>query len=171
MGSTVIEPIDLMVAIIKEHTPRSIWIDSPLEGYRYVGMTNRGEIGEEFIARYLTQAGVSVQRGSRVAPTDLQIAGQPCEIKTASLGATGTFQFNHVRLDKPYRYLLCLGICPNELVFAAWTKAEVEQGIAGTLVHMAESQRTTLKLTKRVGDLHPIAELTAWVNAVVVKGE
>ena len=170
MGSAVIEPIELMVAIIKEHTPRSIWTDSPLEGYRHVGMTNRGEIGEAFIARYLRQSGISVQQGSRVAPTDLQIAGQPCEVKTASLGVTGTFQFNHVRLDKPYKYLLCLGICPTELVFAAWTKEEVRQGEAGTLVHMAENQTTTLKLTKRLDELRPIEELTPWVNGVILKG-
>ena len=169
MGSTLIEPIELMIAIIKEHTPRSIWTDSPLEGYRYVGMTNRGEIGEDFIARYLRQSGIPVQRGSRVALTDLQIAGQPCEVKTASLGAVGTFQFNHVRLDKPYRYLLCLGICPNRLVFAAWTKEEVIRGEAGTLVHMAENQTTTLKLTKRLDDLRPIEDLTAWVNTVVLQ--
>jgi hypothetical protein len=45
----------------------------------------------------------------------MQLAGLRVEVKTASLGANGTFQFNHVRLDKPYQYLLCLGICPKKL--------------------------------------------------------
>ena len=172
MGSAIVTPIDLMITIINEHTKRSIWTDSPLEGYKQLGgNTTRGEVGEEFIARYLTQSGIPVERGSRVAPTDLQIAGRPCEVKTASLGETGTFQFNHVRRDKPYQYLLCLGVCPSKLVFAAWTKEDVEQGVAGTLVNMAENQPTTLKLTKKLDDLRPIEELVPWVNAVLLGRE
>lgn len=173
MGSAIVTPIDLMIAIINEHTTRSIWTDSPLEGYKQLrGNTTRGEVGEEFIARYLTQSGIAAdRRGSRVAPVDLQIAGRLCEVKTASLGENGTFQFNHVRRDKPYQYLLCLGVCPNQLVFGAWPKEDVEQGRAGTLVHMAEGQRTTLKLTKKLADLRPIEELVPWVNAVLMGGE
>ena len=169
MGSAIVTPIDLLITIINEHTTGSIWTDSPLEGYKQLrGNTTRGEVGEEFLVRYLTQSGIAVKRGgSRVAPVDLQIAGRPCEVKTASLGETGTFQFNHVRLDKPYQYLLCLGVCPSQLVFGAWTKEEVEQGVAGTLVDMAEGQGTTLKLTKRLNGLRPIEELVPWVNAVL----
>lgn len=168
MGSTIVTPVELMIDIITEHTKQSIWTGSPLEGYRQLsGNTTRGDVGEEFLKRYLGQFGIPVKRGSRVAPTDIQIAGRPCEVKTASLGENGTFQFNHVRLDKPYEYLVCLGVCPDHLVFAVWTKEEVIQREAGTLVHMAESQETTLKLTKRLDDLHPIEELPAWASTIV----
>lgn len=172
MGSAIVAPTDLMITIINEHSKRSMWTDSPLEGYKQLGgNTTRGEVGEEFIARYLTQSGIAVERrGSRVAPVDLEIAGWVCEVKTASQGETGTFQFNHVRRDTPYQYLLCLGVCPSQLVFGAWTKEDVEQGRAGTLVHMAQRQRTTLKLTKKLADLRPIEELVPWVNAVLMGG-
>ena len=96
MGSPPVDPIDLMVDIIAERTPRSIWTGSPLEGYRRLGNTNRGQIGEDFVARYLADAGIEVVQGSRVTPTDLRIAGSRFEVKTASLGANGTFQFNHI---------------------------------------------------------------------------
>ena len=46
------DPISLMVEIICENTPKSIWTDSPMEGYRSLGMTNRGEVGEQFVRRY-----------------------------------------------------------------------------------------------------------------------
>lgn len=54
VGSAGVTPIDLMIAIIEEHTQRSMWTDSPLEGYRRVsGNTIRGAIGEEFMVRCL----------------------------------------------------------------------------------------------------------------------
>ena len=156
-------PIDLLVAIIKEHAPKDIWLDSPMQGYRKLGNTNRGEIGEEFVRRFLTEAGIVIDvpagnRG-RTSLTDMQIAGFAVEIKTASMGANKTFQFNHVRLDRKYLHLLCLGICPHEIVFNMWGKGELAEGKAGSLVRMAEGQGVTWKLTKKLSDMRPIAEL------------
>ena len=153
-------PVELLVEIIKEHAPEDIWQGSPLIGYRHLGNTNRGEIGEEFVRRYLENAGVPVSsKGDRASLTDMQIAGHAFEVKTASLGANGTFQFNHVRLDRKYDYLLCLGICPEEVVFNMWRKGEVAEGKAGSLVRMAEGQAVTYKITKRLSDMRPIADL------------
>lgn len=152
-------PVELLVNIIKEHTPEDIWLGSPLLGYRHLGNTNRGEIGEEFVRRYLKEAEILVSNGSRTALTDMLIAGHAFEVKTASLGANGTFQFNHVRMDRKYEYLLCLGICPEVIVFNMWRKGEVAEGIAGALVRMAEGQSVTYKLTKKLRDMRPIADL------------
>ncbi len=161
-------PIDLMVQVIEEHSPKSIWTGSPLEGYRRLGNTNRGQIGEDFVRKYLEAADIQVGNGSRVTPTDLLIAGKRFEVKTASLGANGSFQFNHVRLDRTYNYLLCLGICPNSIVFLAWRKGVVSEGGAGALVRMAEGQSTTHKITKRLADMKPIEELPVWVREEVM---
>ena len=105
MGPTELTPVELMAAVIKDHTPQSIWTDSPL--------------------------------------------------------------VNHVRLDKPYRYLLCSGVCPQRIVFAAWRKGLVAEGEAGKLVRMAEGQSITFKLTKKSEDLHPIEKLVPWVNEIM----
>ncbi len=149
-------PVDLLVTIIREHAPEDIWRDSPLIGYRMLGNTNRGEIGEEFIRRFLGQNDIAVGNGGRVSHTDLRVGDIRFEVKTASLGANGTFQFNHVRLDRNYDYLLCLGICPNQVVFNMWRKGAVAEGQAGTLVRMAEGQAVTYKLTKRLTDMTAI---------------
>ncbi len=151
--------VELLLAVIKEHTPTDIWRDSPLIGYRLLGNTNRGAIGEEFIRRYLEQHGIKTSNGGRTSRTDLRIESHPFEVKTASLGANGTFQFNHVRLDRNYSYLLCLGICPDRLVFNMWRKGDVAENKAGTLVRMAEGQAVTYKLTKKVGDMIDIEGL------------
>jgi len=148
--------VELLIEIIKEHVPEDIWQGSALIGYRHLGNTNRGEIGEEFIRRYIKDSGIEVTKGGRTARTDLRISNQGFEVKTASLGANGTFQFNHVRLDRNYAYLLCLGICPKEIVFNMWRKGEVAEGRAGNLVRMAEGQSVTYKITKRLADMMPI---------------
>ncbi len=161
-------PIELMVQVINEHSPKSIWTGSSLEGYRRLGNTNRGQIGEEFIHKYLAAADIPVSNGSRVTPTDLLIASKRFEVKTASLGANGTFQFNHVRLDRTYNYLLCLGVCPEKIVYLAWRKGVVSEGGAGTLVRMAEGQSTTHKITKKLADMKPIEDLPSWIRKEVM---
>lgn len=135
--------VELLVTIIREHAPEDIWRDSPLVGYRMLGNTNRGAIGEEFIRRYLRQNEIEVGNGGRVSPTDLRIEDVRFEVKTASLGANGTF-------------LLCLGICPNQVVFNMWRKGAVAEGRAGRLVRMAEGQAVTYKLTKRLSEMGAI---------------
>jgi hypothetical protein len=152
-------PLELLVKIIKEHAPKDIWQGSPVAGYRLLGNTNRGEIGEEFVRRYLTESKIKVTHGIRAALTDMEILKSHFEIKTASLGANGTFQFNHVRLDRKYNFLICLGICPNDIVFGIWRKGAVAEGTAGTLVRMAEGQSITFKITKKLSQMRPIQEM------------
>ena len=91
------------------------------------------------------------------------IAGQRFEVKPASLGANGTFQFNHVRLDRTYNYLLCLGICPDKIVFNARRKGVLSESGACALVRMAGGQSTTHKLTKRLVEMRAIEELIDWI--------
>ena len=163
--------VELMVDVIKQHVPEDIWQGSPLAGYRSLGNTNRGEIGEEFIRRYLRCNGIAASNGNRASPTDMQIVGKKFEVKTASLGATGTFQFNHVRLDRTYDYLLCLGICPKKIVFNFWRKGEIAEEKAGKLVRMAEGQSITFKITKKLDDMLDIEHLPELINGIEEKSE
>ena len=160
-------PVYLLVEIIREHAPEDIWQNSPLLGYRLLGNTNRGEIGEEFVRRYLSAAGIRVSNGNRTSKTDLSIEGRRFEIKTASLGANGTFQFNHVRMDRQYEFLLCLGICPDRVVFNVWRKGEVAENRAGTLVRMAEGQAVTYKLTKKLQEMLDVTEMPGRIATAV----
>ena len=151
--------VDLLVSIIREHAPEDIWQGSPLIEYRKLGNTNRGEIGEEFVRRYLSTHGIKTSNGNRTSETDIKVGQFSFEIKTASLGANHTFQFNHVRLDRSYDYLLCLGICPQEVVYNMWRKGYVAENRAGRLVRMAEGQAVTYKITKKLEDMKPITAL------------
>ena len=156
-----------MLEVIRDNSPVSKWTGATLAPFRQVANTNRGDIGEEFISRYLTQAGIVVNRGeSRIEAWDLEIGGLRFEVKTASEDRGGSFQFNHIRLDRNYDYLLCLAIRPEEILFNGWRKGEVSEGVAGTLVRMAEGQSVTHKLTRRPDDMKKIEELPEWIRSV-----
>ena len=163
--------IKLLVSIIREHSPEDIWQSSPAIGYRLLGNTNRGEIGEEFIRRYLAQNSIDAGNGGRISRTDIRVGDLWFEVKTASLGASGTFQFNHVRLDRQYDFLLCLGICPHHVVFDMWRKGAVAENRAGTLVRMAEGQAVTYKLTKKLNDMRAIEELPELIRQALGENE
>jgi len=162
-----VNPVELLVEIINEHAPKDIWKGSPVAGYRRLGNTNRGEIGEEFVRRYLEKSQIKVTRGIRTALTDMGILKSHLEIKTASLGANGTFQFNHVRMDRKYDFLLCLGICPKDIVFGIWRKGDVAEGRAGALVRMAEGQSITFKITKKLSEMRPVQEMPGQIQRLV----
>ena len=159
--------VDLLIEVIREHSRPTKWTGAPLEEFRRVENTNRGEIGEDFLKRYLVLNEIGVSSESRITPTDLIIEGRSFEVKTASEDVAGGFQFNHVRLDRKYDYLLCLAISPSSVWFNAWRKGEVAEGRAGSLVRMAEGQSVTFKLTKRLDDMRPIEELPDWVRTSV----
>ena len=159
--------IDLFLDLIKPHASADKWTGSRLESFRRVHNTTRGEIGEEFIRRYLAQFGIAGTRASRIASEDLTINGMRFEVKTASEDTGGNFQFNHIRHDREYDYLLCLGVYPDRLGFAVWTKGALAEHRAGKLVRMAEGQSVTFKLTKRGSDLLPIEQLPAAIRAII----
>ena len=160
--------VHLLIEVIRDHSPPSKWTGAPLESFRRVANTNRGQIGEAFIHRYLNMHGIDTGNGARITPTDLTIEGRNFEVKTASEDVSGSFQFNHVRLDRAYDYLLCLAIAPSDILFNAWRKGHVAEGRAGKLVRMAEGQSVTFKLTKRKVDMRPIEKLPAWVRATLL---
>lgn len=83
METPDINAVELLASIIEEHTPEDIWRDSPLAGYRNLGNTNRGEIGEEFVCRFLSRKGIDVGNGNRTSRTDMTIEDRRFEVKTA----------------------------------------------------------------------------------------
>ena len=111
---------------------------------------------------------IEVGNGGRTFETDLRTGDHNFKVKTASMGTNKTFQFNHVRLDRHYGFLLCLGICPHEIVFNMWRKGDVSEVRAGKLVRMAEGQSVTYKITNKRVDMMPIVELPGTLHTTGV---
>lgn len=168
METSHVDPLELMLIVIQEKTSTANkWAGQPLGAFRLVENTNRGDIGEEFVHRYLRHYGLPVSgHGSRISRADMELYGKLFEIKTASEDKGGGFQFNHIRLDRRYDYLLCLAVRPREIMFNVWTKGQVSEEKAGRLVRMAEGQSVTFKLTKRPEHLLPIQELPGWARGL-----
>lgn len=110
--------------------------------------------------RYCTELGLSVSsEGNRLGDYDIMIKQKKIEVKMATEGTAGLFQFNHIRLDYDYKFIICLGVSPNELLFGLWSKADLATGGAGRLLAMGRSQNSSFKLTKRKDQLDSIVKL------------
>jgi len=154
------DPNSIMLAIAKKHFISSKWANSTFESIKHLGNTSKGEIGESFISEYSQKLGFVVDEGdNRLGPYDLLINDNKVEVKTATEDISGSFQFNHLRLDYDYKFVICLGISPNELLFGIWSKADLATGAAGNLVSMGAGQNSSFKLTKRKDKLKPIVDL------------
>lgn len=154
------DPNELMLSIAKKHNVDSKWIDSKFGHIKYLGNTSKGQIGESFILQYCKELGFTVSdEGNRLGTHDILINDKKVEIKTATEDVTGSFQFNHLRLDYQYEFVVCLGISPNKILFGIYTKSDLVTGKAGNLVSMGAGQNSSFKLTKRCDVLLPIDQL------------
>ena len=154
------DPNELLLSIAKKHKVASKWIGSKFGHIKYLANTSKGAIGESFILKYCEELEFTVSdEGNRLGSHDILINGKKVEVKTATEDITGSFQFNHLRLDYEYAYVICLGISPNKILFGIWSKADLATGIAGNLVSMGARQNSSFKLTKRCNVLFPIDQL------------
>ena len=132
------------------------WADSPFERIRRIETASRGKVGQKLVARLCEHLELACELGQTQSPWDIRIEGRTFEVKTATEGTNGTFQFNHIRYHRPYEFLLCVGITPVDIVFDAWSKADVVTGKAGHLVTMEKGANASYKLSKRTALLSPI---------------
>lgn len=70
---------------------------------------------------------------------------------------------------RQYDFLLCLGICPDSVVFNVWRKGGVAENKAGTLVRMAEGQAVTHKLTKKLREMLDVTGMPDRIATVVAR--
>ena len=121
------------------------------------------KIGQQLVAQLCRKLKLVSVLGEAQSPWDIRIEGSTFELKTATEGENLTFQFNHVRYHRSYDFLLCVGITPCDIVFDAWTKADVVTGKAGHLVTMEKGANASYKLTKRACELRPIGQFKSHI--------
>jgi len=116
-------------------------------------------LAEEFVVEYCQELGFKVEdKKTRLGDYDKIINGKKFEIKMATEDLTGNFQFNHIRYDYKYDFVLCLGVSPDSILFEIYTKSDIIIGKAGNLVSMGRGQNSSFKLTKPKNTLRPISE-------------
>lgn len=156
----MIDPLELLQQIAEEKTKPNKWDNQPFRVIKLMSNTEKGDLAVLFFDEYSQEMGFSVEDvGNRLGDYDAKVNGMRFEVKMATEDIKGSFQFNHIRLDYKYDWLLCLGVAPNDILFDIWSKADVATGRAGTLVTMGRGQNASWKLTKAKKVLHPIADL------------
>ncbi len=162
------DPLNLLIELAKKKTIHSKWTDKPLYSIKILDNSCKGDLAEEFVMEYCKKLGFKVEYGkSRLGDYDLDIEGKKFEVKMATEDQTGSFQFNHIRYDYKYDYLICVGITPDSILFAIFTKAEVVTGKAGSLVSMGRGQNSSFKLTKPKKALYPISGLNEKLKIIL----
>lgn len=163
----MIDPLDLLLKLAKEKTKPSKWDDQPLQLIKVMPNTTKGDLAENFIIEYSKELGFDVaNKISRLGDYDTKINGMTFEVKMATEDISGSFQFNHIRYDYKYDWILCLGIAPTIILFDIWSKSDLVTGRAGTLVSMGRGQNASFKLTKPKGPLHPISEFKSRIQSL-----
>ncbi len=165
-----IDPLELLLKIAKEKHVSGKWTGKLLYPIKILANTSKGDLAEEFVMEYCKGLGFKVEdKTTRLGDYDLEIEHKKFEIKMATEDLIGNFQFNHLRYDYKYDFVLCLGVSPNTLLFEIYTKADIATGKAGSLVSMGRGQNSSFKLTKPKKTLRPINELNETLKTIFNK--
>lgn len=163
----MLDPLELLLKIAKEKTKLGKWDNQPLQLIKVMANSTKGDLAETFIIEYSKELGFEVEdRTSRLGDYDTKINGMKFEVKMATEDISGNFQFNHIRYDYTYDWILCIGIAPAIILFDIWSKADLVTGRAGNLVSMGRGQNSSFKLTKQKRSLHPISEFKLRIQSL-----
>jgi hypothetical protein len=153
------DPMEILKRVAGLKHVTSKWEGKPLYGIKILANTSKGDLVEDFVTEYSNALGfTAVKNPTRQGDYDVKINGKTFEVKMATEDLTGHFQFNHIRYDYKYDWLLCIGVAPSEILFQTYKKGDLAEGRAGNLVSMGRGQNASFKLTKAKRDLRPINE-------------
>jgi hypothetical protein len=162
------DPLTLLIKVAKEKHVDKKWTNQPLYLIKILPNTSKGDLGENFIEAYCKELGFEVEeKKSNKGDYDKKINGKKFEIKFATEDLSGSFQFNHIRMDFKYDWLICLGCSPSEIFFEIYPKADVVMGNAGTMVPMGKGHNADFKLTKKKTSLLPINKFKEKLQSVL----
>lgn len=164
----MINPVELLIKVAKEKHIDDKWTGKPLYFIKILPNTSKGDLGEDFVEAYCKELGFEVeQKKSNKGDYDKKINGKKFEIKFATEDQSSNFQFNHIRMDFKYEYLICIGCAPDDIFFNIYQKADVVMGKAGTMVPMGKGHNADWKLTKKKSALLPISEFKEKLKTIL----
>ena len=147
-----------------------------------------GAIGEEFIKTVMSRFGSVKNDGTIHDEYDIQMDNNiKLEVKTARKGNNDTFQFNGINPAYNYDYLICIGVCPNKILYRIFRKNNIQyihnkddrgyrmiqknfnKEINKKLVSMNPGNQVNLKLTLNVNDMYDICYLDEEIKKIMEK--
>ncbi len=113
--SKEVDALKLFLEVVGRKGIHEKWNGKPHQAFKNLPNSSKGDAGEEFIQKYLNGLGFKTDKKGRNGDWDLEIENKKFEIKLASEDITGSFQFNHIRYDSKYDFLICIGVTPDDL--------------------------------------------------------
>ena len=117
--------------ILKRKPPQKFdWNDSYYEDTQYLGIDERGQLGEEITADILIKFGCQVEYDSSVTEStkgyDLISNGVKIEVKLATITiGTGMFQHENLHPQRDFHAILFIDIAPNNCFLTAVKKQDI----------------------------------------------
>lgn len=142
----------ILERLLKSAKVAAKWDGARFRNIKMVGATNVGQVGEQFAVEMLCAAGYKAEPQKR-GEWDIRANGRTMEVKCASEDTNGGFQFNGVRYDTKYDFLLVVGISPESVHFRFYKRRELMEL---PLARMAKNTSGTYKLSRRPANLLPI---------------
>jgi len=163
------DELTLLRNIAEKRNNPSKWTNSTFEIIKQMTTSDKGEIGEEFI--YVMCVSL-VDKGAKRNPHsrdayDIKVLGKTIEVKTATEDTHNKFQFNGIRYQRIYDFLLVLGIAPNNVYFNIYTSADVKTQKIGVLVPMEKGTVGSHKLTRGIPQLFDIPQFKQVITKVL----
>lgn len=146
---------DMLLNIANKHNfSFNRWTDKKFAIFKLASTTEKGDIGEDFLADILKTCGyknVKVLEGRR-GHYDVSVKHKNkdiyFEVKVATRDIHKAFQFNGIRYDTKYTHLFCLGVSPDKIGYLM-----IEKILVGNdnykMVSMAKGSNASFKLTKK----------------------
>ncbi len=148
------------------------WKGHKYEMLKIISTTEKGNIGEDFLAKLLGKCGhknIEVVDGRR-GHYDVTIRDSngkniiAFEVKVATEDVSSHFQFNGIRYDTKYTHLFCFGISPNDINYLIIPKNDLN---IHAMVSMAKGSNATFKLTKKNSDLNNFDSFCDDINQII----
>ena len=125
------------------------WVSSPFAWIKTRPSRQVGKIGEQLIAAWCQQRGITVSR-SGDSEADMVFNGKRIEVKFSTLWGSRVYTFQQIR-DQNYEYAVFLGISPNEAHCWFVTKTLLRQYVIGHVPqHAGKAGSDTFWLTFQV---------------------
>ena len=163
--SSLKEELHLLRSIALKQKPQVKWVKSLFSVIKVLPTSNKGEVAEMYIHQLCLTKKIPAERNPAKRDSyDILINKKRVEIKLATEDTTGKFQFNGIRYDRSYDFVLVLGVSPNDVYFNIFSKSDVTTDRAGKLVSMAKYAAGSYKLTKDKKDLYAIYDFESIIN-------
>ena len=107
-------------------TNKDMWVGSRFEYIKRTSTTNKGDIGEVYATHILSDVGINAKIVRPKTSYDvITESSDKIEVKLATLDTNYNFQFNGIRMNREYDYVIFIGIMPNDIVFNFLSKHDV----------------------------------------------